>query len=460
MRHLLFACLLMGCAHAFAFDRLQVEGYTLPNGLQLLLKPGTERGYVAIRLVVGVGLDDFPCADKELPHLLEHLLFSGLDGGDEADLEDRMQALGGEWNAYTSNADTTFVIEAPAQNQRKVLDLLLAIVTRTELTEANISAAKQVVQREDGGHYSHLQRLLDRQDLGHAASHQLAVELGLQCAERAEVDHLTRDQLESLRKNWYAPNNMTLIIVGDLDKLLPAYLERTYGQLTPVEPTEHLALPEIQHAAASRRDLIRGWLGDNAKLHWLFPEPVLEDLHDETYELLRDYLDWALYRELRLKHGLSYGPRSEREVLGSVGFLSLNADLERENLPAAEQVLQDLRAQLLDNGLDPVVFARLQQAAIARQAWAVQGNSGLADYYWSASGDYDNGHLSDPAKRIKAVSLAQTNQAMRQLFKQPGYWRTEKPLLSDDRLGWIGAGVLGLIAIVLIGVRFYRRRIA
>jgi len=460
MRRLLFACLLMGSVHAFAFDRLQVEGYTLPNGLQLLLKPGTERGHVAIRLVVGVGLDDFRCADKELPHLLEHLLFSGIDGGGEGDLEERMQALGGEWNAYTSNADTTFVIEAPAQNQRKVLDLLRAILTRTELTDAHINAAKQVVEREDGGHYSHLQRLLDRQDLGHTASNQLAVELGLKCAERAEVGQLTRDQLEQLRKNWYAPNNMTLIIVGDLDKLLPAYLERTYGQLVPVEPTEHLALPEIQHAAASHRDLIHGWVGNGAKLHWLFPEPVLDDQHDETYDLLKDYLDWALYRQLRLKHGLSYGPWSEREVLGGVGFLSLNADLERESLPEAEQVLQDLKAQLLKDGLDPAAFARLQQAAIARQAWAVQGNSALADYYWSASGDYDNGHFSDPIKRIKAVTLAQTNQAMRELFKQPGYWRIEKPLLSYDLLSWIGAGVLGVIAIVLIGVRSYRKRIA
>ena len=459
MRRLLLACLLLGSAHTFAFDRLQVEGYTLPNGLQLLLKPGTERGHVAIRLVVGVGLDDFGCEEKELPHLFEHLLFSGIDGGGEGDLEDRMQALGGEWNAYTSNADTTFVIEAPAQNQRKVLDLLLAILTRTQLTDAHINAAKQVVEREDGGHYSHLQRLLDRQDLGHSASNQLAVELGLKCAERAEVSHLTRDQLEKLRNEWYAPNNMTLIVVGDLDKLLPAYLERTYGQLDPVEPSEHRPLPEIQHTAASHRDLIRGWVGDGAKLHWLFPEPVLDDQHDETYNLLKDYLDWALYRQLRLKHGLSYGPWVEREVLGGVGFLSLNADLERENLPEAEQVLQDLKAQLLKDGLDPTVFTRLQQAAIARQAWAVQGNSALADYYWSAAGDYSNGRFSDPVKRIKAVSLAQTNQALREVFKHSGYWRIEKPLLSYDALTWIGAGVLGLIAIVLIAVRRYRQRI-
>ncbi|MDN5596047.1 MAG: insulinase family protein [Pseudomonas sp.] len=457
MRRLLLACLLLGSVHTFAFDRLQVEGYTLPNGLQLLLKPGTERGHVAIRLVVGVGLDDFGCEEKELPPLFEHLLFSGIDGGGEGDLEDRMQALGGEWNAYTSNADTTFVIEAPAQNQRKVLDLLLAILTRTQLTDAHINAAKQVVEREDGGHYSHLQRLLDRQDLGHSASNQLAVELGLKCAERAEVSHLTRDSLEKLRKAWYAPNNMTLIVVGDLDKLLPAYLERTYGQLDPVEPSEHRPLPEIQHTAASHRDLIRGWVGDGAKLHWLFPEPVLDDQHDETYNLLKDYLDWALYRQLRLKHGLSYGPWVEREVLGGVGFLSLNADLERENLPEAEQVLQDLKAQLLKDGLDPTVFTRLQQAAIARQAWAVQGNSALADYYWSAAGDYSNGRFSDPVKRIKAVSLAQTNQAMREAFQQPGYWRIEKPLLSYDALTWIGAGVLGLIILGLIGLRLYRK---
>ena len=48
---------------------------------------------------------------------------------------------------------------------------------------------------------------------------------------------------------------------------------------------------------------------------------------------------------------------------------------------------------------------------------------------------------------------------MREAFKQPGYWRIEKPLLSYDGLSWIGAGVLGLIATVLIGIRRYRKRI-
>lgn len=147
MRYLLCLLLLLG-ATVHAADRNRVEGYELQNGLQVILKPTSERGHVAIRLVVGVGFDDFACRDKELPHLLEHLFFSGLDGEGEAGLEARMQALGGEWNAFTSTSDTAFVIEAPAQNQRKVLDLLLQVLGDTPLDDARIATAKQVVERE------------------------------------------------------------------------------------------------------------------------------------------------------------------------------------------------------------------------------------------------------------------------------------------------------------------------
>ncbi|AZC15539.1 pitrilysin family protein [Pseudomonas sp. CMR5c] len=458
MRCLLLACLLLGSAQGWALDRFQVEDYTLPNGLQVLLKPGSERGHVAIRLVVGVGLDDFPCTDKELPHLLEHLLFSGIDASGEGGLEERMQALGGEWNAYTSNADTTFVIEAPARNQRKVLDLLLSLLTHTRLDDKALASAKRVVEREDGGHYSHLQRWLDRQDLGHKASNQLAVELGLKCAERAEVSHLTLARLEQVRKDWYAPNNMSLIVVGELDRLLPAYLERTYGALEPVEPSEHPQLPQMQGHAAAARSLIRGWVGQSAQLHWLFPEPVLEQQHSETFDLLKDYLDWALYRQLRLEHELSYGPWSDREVFGGVGFLSLNADLERDDLDEARQVVEQLRAHLLKDGLDPAAFARLKQAAIDRQAWAVQGNSALADYYWSALGDLDDGRFSDPAKALRAVTLDQANQALHQLLEQPGYLRIEKPLLSDEQVLWMLGGLLILAVLGGVGAGLLRRR--
>lgn len=459
MRCLLFACLFLIALPSSALDRFQVEGYMLPNGLQLLLKPGYEKGHVAIRLVVGIGFDDFPCEDKELPHLLEHLLFSGIDDAGEGGLEERMQALGGDWNAFTSNTDTTFVIEAPAQNQRKVLDLLLDVLTKTHFDQPDLDTVKRIVEREDGGHYSHLQRWLDRKDLGHNASSQLAVEMGLKCAERPQVDHITLDQVQEVFSSWYAPNNMTLIVVGDLDRLLPSYLERTFGELDALDPIDHPPLAEPNDAAEKDRTLIRGTLGDAARLHLIFNEPLLDDQHDETLELVSDYLEWALYSDLRLKHGLSYGPWVDREVFGGTGFMSLNADLERDDVDQAKEYVRAMLERLQVDGLDPAAFARIKQATIAKQAWAVQGNSALADYYWGALNDYEKGRFADPVKRYKAVSLDSANRALRELLKQKSYWRTEQSLLSYDSLFWLTTAVVGLL-VLLVGwrVNSYRRK--
>jgi predicted Zn-dependent peptidase len=456
---MLFACLVLLSLPCAALDRLQAEGYLLPNGLQLLLKPGNDRGHVAIRLVVGVGFSDFSCSEQETPHLLEHLLFSGLDETGEGGLEERMQALGGEWNAFTSDTDTTFVIEAPARNQRKVLDLLLATITRTELTEARLDTARRIVEREDGGHYSHLQRWLDHQDLGKDASNQLAIEMGLRCADRASAAGLTLAQVQAVRKQWYAPNNMTLIVVGELDKLLPAYLERTYGELVSVTPSDHPA-PTLEHRPAARdRTLIQGWVGDAARLHWYFVEPELDTLPAGVWDLLQAYLDWALYKKLRLEEGLSYGPGSQNEPFGDSTLMSLNADLDRDDVARARDAVQALTDQLHRDGLDRATFERLKAAAIAHLAWAVQGDSGLADYYWGALSDYEDGRFADPAQALREVTLDQANEAVRQLFADPGYVRVEKPLLGYDQLELLAAAAcvlaitVALVACVLIARR-------
>lgn len=456
MRCLMFLCLLLGAMPGFALDRSQVEGYLLPNGLQVLLKSGYERNHVSIRLVVGVGFDDFPCEQQELPHLLEHLLFSGIDDGGEGGLEKRMQALGGEWNAYTSSADTTFVIEAPARNQRKVLDLLLTVIKDTRFDEKALALSKKIIEREDGGHYSRLQRWLDRQDIGHRASDQLAIELGLKCPERSSVADMTLEQVNDLRQHWYAANNMSLIVVGGLDRLLPAYLERSYGELPPAEPGERRALDGVTGKAEFRRELIRGWLGDSARLHWLFLEPVLDNDHGQTFDLLQRYLDWALYEELRLKHGLSYGPSSQRESFGDSGMMSLDADLDRADVKEAEQVLGDMLDQLRKHGLDPATFARVKQATIDREAWSTQGNAALADYYWGSLNDYLDGRFADPVSALRRISLHDANRALQQLLAEPGYVRIEQPLISYDEL--YGGVALGFGVLLAGGLVWGRRR--
>ncbi|MCE6984176.1 insulinase family protein, partial [Pseudomonas frederiksbergensis] len=84
------------------------------------------------------------------------------------------------------------------------------------------------------------------------------------------------------------------------------------------------------------------------------------------------YLDWALYDQLRLRNGLSYGPSVQRESFGDTGLISLNADLERDDIDKAVKVMQSLFEHLRKEGLDPDTFARIKDASVAKESWSTQ----------------------------------------------------------------------------------------
>ncbi|MDF2491114.1 MAG: peptidase, partial [Pseudomonas sp.] len=104
--------------------------------------------------------------------------------------------------------------------------------------------------------------------------------------------------------------------------------------------------------------------------------------------------------------------------------------------------------------LDPKTFARIQQAAIARESWTTQGNPALADYYWGALNAYADGRVADPASTLRDVTLEDANAALKALLKEPGYVRIEAPLLGDDGL----YGVLALLVVLALALVWLRRR--
>ncbi|MNE82953.1 hypothetical protein D3C80_1797260 [compost metagenome] len=69
----------------------------------------------------------------------------------------------------------------------------------------------------------------------------------------------------------------------------------------------------------------------------------------------------------------------------------------------------------------------------------------MADYYWGALNDYNDGRFTNPVRKLRQVSLEQANEALKALLKEQGYVRIEKPLLGYDELYGLIALLLGLI---------------
>ncbi len=88
-------------------------------------------------------------------------------------------------------------------------------------------------------------------------------------------------------------------------------------------------------------------------LHWIYPEP--DDADPDAMALLQAYMNDALYADLRVRRGLTYGPSTDRQVFANQGFFSLDADVERSDLPATEAALRELLDGIRQHGLDPGV---------------------------------------------------------------------------------------------------------
>lgn len=216
-----------------------------------------------------------------------------------------------------------------------------------------------------------------------------------------------------------------------------------------------MSSPAANGHAEARRTLLTRLFGEGAMLHWIFPEP--DDADPDAMVLLQAYMNDALYADLRVRRGLTYGPSTDRQVFANQGFFSLDADVERGDLPATEAALRELLDGIRQHGLDPGRFKRVQYAERARLAWSTQGNAALADYYWGSLADYEEGHFPDEERRLAKVRKQQVDTLAQRLFDGEGYLRIEKPLFDDDMLYPLLLAA-GLLASGLLWFGLRRRR--
>jgi len=141
-----------GQARGFVPPELyRYQAITFPNGFRAILNPRQVSRSVSLRLVVDVGQLDFDCRDRELPHLAEHLMFSGWGELSESDLDAMVGAIGGEWNAFTHSWKTEYQMEVYSGHALDGLDILYRMLTATEITAERLEAARGVIHAESGG---------------------------------------------------------------------------------------------------------------------------------------------------------------------------------------------------------------------------------------------------------------------------------------------------------------------
>lgn len=436
---------------------LRYEEERLANGLQLVVQQVDSAPYVALRLVVKTGTDHFPCGDRELPHLIEHLLFSANDGIDETTLDSRVAAWGGSINAFTWPEHTEVVLDVHSRFQREAIGLLSTMVTGFSPDGDDVAREVAVIEQESGVEHTPLRLWWSRQPFAQRASQQFFRDAGAYCeAGIAPVRHLLAGDVRGAFDAHYVPGNMLLILVGDIDDDGRTAAREAFGALPerPVVPVEPLLI-----RMPARTDYRSGWLTGIANLD----QPTLVGLSPFTdwegyyaLSLVADWLDDRLYRDLRTDSAIAYTPVADLSYHGTALSVTLAVETRAADTDATIAYLDRLADGVRREGIPPGDFEHLRASALLSMARDFERISDRADYLSAAAREIGQGGLFDTEAFYAGLDYAEFRRLVARDWPARHIVFDDAPPVSWAVRTGLLAGCSGFL-IALLAWRIWRR---
>ena len=230
-----------------------VTSFTLENGLNVVVIEDHRAPVVVQMIWYRVGAADEPPGHSGIAHFLEHLMFKGTEKVAPNAFSGIVEAQGGDDNAFTSWDYTAYFQRIAADRLDLVMEMEADRMRNLRLTEEDVTTERQVIleeraQRTDSDPGSLLMEQM-------RAAQFLNTPYGIPVIGwRHEIVDLSREDALSYYKRFYAPNNATLVIAGDVTPdAVKALAEKYYGPLEPSEGIVARERPQEPPQLAERR---------------------------------------------------------------------------------------------------------------------------------------------------------------------------------------------------------------
>ena len=233
---------------------IQVNRYTLANGLRIVHNEDDSTQMVALNLLYDVGARDEDPSHTGFAHLFEHLMFGG--SLHIPDYDTPVQNAGGENNAWTNNDITNYYITLPHQNVETGFWLESDRMFSLDFSPKSLEVQRQVVieefkQRNLNQPYGDASHLL--RELAYESHPYRWPTIGKEIAHIAQA---TLEEVKDFFYRFYAPNNAILAVTGHISFEETIRLaEKWFGPI-PARNISPRQLPAEKPQTAVRRKTV------------------------------------------------------------------------------------------------------------------------------------------------------------------------------------------------------------
>jgi len=246
--YLLFV-LYWGCFAPLSTFSQPPEVFHLNNGLRVIVMCDERAPVVAMSLFYHVGSINDPLHKSGIAHFLEHMMFQGLFQDTREDFKTIVTNLGGTTGATTTFDYTNYYTIIPKKNITKLLALEADRMAQLSIADERFQKERHVV----------IQERLDRiEDAPSARANEIAnAHFYMQnrygrsvIGWLHEIETILPHDITSFHTRWYAPNNATIVLSGDVSvaeakTLMAQYFSKIPQRTVPPRPQEQNPLPDF-----------------------------------------------------------------------------------------------------------------------------------------------------------------------------------------------------------------------
>ena len=404
----------------------QVRRTVLPGGLRVVTEkmPGVRSA--TIGAWIGVGSRDETPKLSGASHFLEHLLFKGTPTRSAMDISVALDAVGGEFNAFTAKEYTCFHARVLDQDLPLAVDVLGDMITSSVVTDEDVEAEREVILDEIAMHDDDPDDVVHNLYAEHAWK---GSSLGRPIAGTvSSIESLTRAQVTRYYRTRYRPENIVVAAAGNVDHASVVRLvKKAFGRAGFLDDVETLPLPprrseRTRRTAAGRIGLSRPF----EQVNLVLGVNGLVRTDDRRYGLgvlnavLGGGTSSRLFQEVRERRGLAYSVYSFASHYTDSGMVGVGVGCLPARMDDVLDVVRTEMQQLADHGVSAEELERGKGQLRGGLVLSMEDSGTRMSRIAKAELLYDElPGIDEVIRRVDAVTAEDVQLLAKELFAQP-----------------------------------------
>src|ERR1700730_9409610 len=410
-------------SEVFTFPPSHAQKWVFSNGLTLIVQADHTSPVASVQAWCATGsIYEDEKLGAGLSHILEHMLFKGTKTQSSNAIAQKIQDVGGYINAYTSFDRTGYWIDVPKDGVQTALAILSDAMMNSTLPPEEYTKEQEVIRREFAMTLDDPDRMAGL--LLFATAYQKHPYRLPVIGEMEIYNQLTQEQVMQYYKSRYVPNNLTFIVVGDVDAEKIRQQLTDYFKNYPEKSWKPVFVPE-EPPQLGRREAHNEFATELSRLSlaWHIPELTHPDVPalDLLSTILGEGRSSRLYRRVREQAGLAFSISAFSYTPGDPGLFGVDATVDPKKREDAQRLIQQIIDEIKQSGATAEELMKAKKMSLSHHLDALTtmrgqasdlGSSWLLTRNLDFSGDYLNAIQKvtlDDIRRVAAKYLVDQN---------------------------------------------------